>query len=207
MIELFKDETLKERIQIKLPKLFQIASIENTRGGKEAMEVGSMREKIIVALLIYKFGEENIDSDIGVTTHANDVKVYGEPVSIKTKTSKYINGFKLSWTVDAAKSKNFLYEYKPSYDILYAQINWGSIGGLYYFPLNAQLDVLNSIGRDTYIKLPKKGTNPRGIEITTKAARELVKHKDTLTISITWKKESIDYKPITRWVELWKEEI
>ena len=49
--ELFSDKELVERIQSRLPKLFHIAELESSRAGKVGMEVGSIREKIIVALL------------------------------------------------------------------------------------------------------------------------------------------------------------
>ena len=57
--QLFEDSILVNKINIKLPSLFQLAELESSRAGKVGMEVGSVREKIITALLIYKFGEEN----------------------------------------------------------------------------------------------------------------------------------------------------
>ena len=57
--QLFEDSILVNKINIKLPSLFQLAELESSRAGKIGMEVGSVREKIITALLIYKFGEEN----------------------------------------------------------------------------------------------------------------------------------------------------
>jgi len=55
LIEIFKDKELKARMQKKLSYLFSIAELESSRAGKIGMEVGPLREKIIVALLIYKF--------------------------------------------------------------------------------------------------------------------------------------------------------
>ena len=55
--EIFEDAQLIEKIKQRLPYLFQLAELERSRAGKTGMEVGSVREKIIVALLIYKFGE------------------------------------------------------------------------------------------------------------------------------------------------------
>jgi hypothetical protein len=60
IIEIFEDEVLRERIRNKLPHLFSIAELESSRAGKIGMEVGSIREKILIALLIYKFGERNV---------------------------------------------------------------------------------------------------------------------------------------------------
>jgi len=57
LIEIFADKNLVEKIKKRLPYLFQLAELESSRAGKTRMEVGSVRERIIVALLIYKFGE------------------------------------------------------------------------------------------------------------------------------------------------------
>lgn len=46
------------------------------------------------------------------------MKVFGEPISIKTFTGKGFSGIKLAWTVDAKSSKEFLNNYNPSCDIL-----------------------------------------------------------------------------------------
>ena len=106
--EIFSDKEIVVKIQNKLPKLFHLAELESSRAGKIGMEVGSLREKIIVALLIYKFGEENIRSEIPITESEIDVEVHGNPISIKTITCKTPAGVKLIWTVDAKKALEFI---------------------------------------------------------------------------------------------------
>ena len=64
LIEIFEDTKLVNRIKNKLPYLFQLAELESSRAGKIGMEVGSLRERIIIALLIYKFGEANVETNI-----------------------------------------------------------------------------------------------------------------------------------------------
>lgn len=64
VIEIFEDEVLGKRIMNKLPHLFSIAELESSRAGKIGMEVGSIREKILTALLIYKFGERNVETQM-----------------------------------------------------------------------------------------------------------------------------------------------
>lgn len=161
LIEIFEDEKLVEKIKRRLPYLFQLAELESSRAGKTGMEVGSVRERIIVALLIYKFGEANVETEIPITEPEVDVKLFEEPVSIKTITGKSFGGAKLTWTVDARKAKEFRDNYYPHCDILLAQINWNDQGGFYYIPLASQKRLFNEIGRKNYIKLPKAGTNPR----------------------------------------------
>ena len=81
---LFDDKTIVEKIQIKLPKLFYLAELESSRAGKIGMEVGTIREKIISALLLYVFSEENVKTEIPITEPEIDVILYGTSISIKT---------------------------------------------------------------------------------------------------------------------------
>ncbi|HXL02042.1 MAG TPA: ThaI family type II restriction endonuclease [Candidatus Atribacteria bacterium] len=206
LIEIFRDEKLVEKIKRRLPYLFQLAELESSRAGKLGMEVGSVREKIIVALLIYKFGEANVETEIPITEPEVDVKLFGEPVSIKTITGKNFSGVKLVWTVDAQKAKEFCENYYPHCDILLVQINWNDIGGFYYIPLEAQKRLFGKIGRENYVKLPKLGTNPRGVEITKEALLSLVGDNSSRSMAINWQRIKIEFNPYRRWVDLWKED-
>lgn len=203
--EIFKDEILEKKIKDKLPHLFHIAELESSRAGKIGMQVGSAREGILVALLLYKFGEKNVETQIPITEPEIDAKLFGNPISIKTITGKGFSGVKLIWTVDAQKAKEFRESYYPHCDILLVQINWNGIGGLYYLPLKTQKELFEKIGKERYIKLPKPGTNPRGVEITKEALLQLVRDKETQVIEISWQRSKIDYNPYKRWVEYWKE--
>ena len=200
--QLFQDKQVVEKIKVKLPYLFQLAELECSRAGKVGMEVGSVREKIITALLIYKFGEQNVISEIPITEAEMDVQLFRKPVSIKTITGKI--GVKLSWTVDAQKAIEFSKKYNPSCDMVLIQINWNNGGGFFYIPKEIQVEILQTMGRENYIKLPKPNTNPRGIEMSGDALNLLLNHTNTLRIIIDWKKEKIDFKPFARWVELWQ---
>jgi hypothetical protein len=204
IIELFEDKPLVEKIQKKLPYLFQLAELESSRAGKVEMEVGSVREKIITALLIYKFGEKNVETEIPITEAEIDVKLLGNPISIKTITGKNPSGIKLRWTVDAQKSIEFSKSYYPSCDMILVQINWANGGGFYYISKEIQIETLRSIGHENYIKLPKPGTNPRGVEMTGTAMGLLINNPNTMQILINWRKELIDFKSFARWVELWQ---
>ncbi|MGB9694106.1 MAG: ThaI family type II restriction endonuclease [Fervidobacterium sp.] len=206
LIEIFEDEKLVEKIKRRLPHLFQLAELESSRAGKTGMEVGSVRERIIVALLIYKFGETNIETEIPITEPEVDAKLFGEPVSIKTITGKSFGGVKLIWTVDAQKAKEFRESYYPHCDILLVQINWNDTGGFYYIPLATQKRLFDKIGRENYIKLPKPGTNPRGVEITKEALSSLVEDSDSKEIEVNWQRTGIKFNSYKRWVGLWRED-
>jgi hypothetical protein len=206
LVKIFEDAKLVEKIKRRLPYLFQLAELESSRAGKTGMEVGSVRERIIGALLIYKFGEANVETEIPITEAEVDAKLFEEPVSIKTITGKSFGGVKLIWTVDAQKAKEFRESYYPHCDILLVQINWNDTGGFYYIPLATQKRLFDEIGRENYIKLPKPGTNPRGVEITKEALSSLVEDSISRRIVINWQKTKIEFNSYKRWVDLWRED-
>lgn len=200
--ELFKDESFREEVRRKLPTLFYAAELEVLRGGRVGMEVGTLREHILTALLIYKLGRENVGVT-PITKHAADVQIFGEPLSIKTAKDS-LRGVKAVWTVNAKRAKDFVDEYRPTCDILLAFVKWGKKGGLYHIPIEAQLDVFQQMGSN-YLVLPKPGTNPRGVNFSSNALRELIMHFDTEQIAIDWIKPRLNLDPYDRWVKLWME--
>lgn len=208
LADIFEDKILIEKIKKRLPYLCQLAEIECSRARIPGMQVGSLRETILVALLIYKFGEDVVKTDFPITSPEVDAELFGKPISIKTITAKGkgFSGVKLSWTVDTAMARQFLEAYQPKCDLLFMRIVWNAVGALYYIPLEIQQKVLKEIGREKYIKLPKPGTNPRGVEIYKEALIQLVQDSETKTIDIFWQKSHIQYDPYKRWVDYWSEE-
>jgi len=168
------------------------------------MEVGSVREKILIALLIHIYGQESVDTELPITEPEKDVIVNGTPISIKTKSGKYLSGVKVVWTVDRQKILEFAENYEPECDMLFAHIIWEEYGGLYYFTRETQKSVLDDIGVDNYLKLPKQGTNPRGIEMSSAALSILTTHSDSRKMPILWTVKDIDYDPYKRWIEYWE---
>lgn len=203
--EIFLDKTIVDKIKNKLPKLFHIAELESSRAGKIGMEVGSVREKVIIALLIYHYGKENVNTNIPITEAETDVKVKEVAYSIKTITGN--GGVKAVWTVDASSAINFINNYKPKCNMLLVQINWGYVrGGFALIPLEVQNKVFDRIGKEKYLKLPKAGTNPRGVEFTREAVNMMLSDEETLKIGIDWKKEVFEYDTYKKWVEYWSED-
>lgn len=200
--EIFEDKELVGKIKKRLPYLFQLAELESSRAGKTGMQVGSLREKILIALLIYKFGENNVETDIPITEREIDVKLFGYPISIKTITG--MGGVKIIWTVDAQKVKEFHETYTPKCDILLVLIRWRGVGYFYYIPLEVQQRIFNAIGRERYIKPPKPGTNPRGPEYSKEALLGLIGDHGTQSFEIEWRRHDITYEPYQRWVEYWQ---
>lgn len=207
--KIFDDSLLERRIKNKLPHLFQLAELESSRNGKIGMEIGSVRERILIALLMYKFGIDIVDSKIPITAPEIDVIVNNEPLSIKTITTE-TGGWrpiKLIWTVDAQKAIDFKNSYKPSCDMMVAKIHWNHKGSLFLFTQEAQCEIIDKIEKDKYIKLPKQKTNSRGVELSIKALKLLESHQDTRRIDIDFKRKEIDYREIyTKWLDAWHDE-
>jgi hypothetical protein len=203
--KLFQDTKIIEKIRHQLPQMFQLAELECSRAGKIGMEVGSTRERILIALLIHKYGQNNVEAEIPITEPEVDVRLFGQPISIKTITG--LGGVKIIWTVDAQKAAEFREKYVPKCDMILALIKWGGKGGLYYIPLVEQNQVLKKMGRNNYIKLPKVGTNPRGAEYSQNALLNLLKGKQTKTIEIDWIKQKVEFNAYQRWVDYWNQEL
>jgi len=214
---MFGDEKIVEKIKRKLPYMLFIAEVEMSKSGKVGMEVGTLREQIIIALLIYKFGYENVKPN-PITTEDFDIELYGKPVSIKTikknlpkRIGKFSgSGIKLIWTVDWEKVENFYRNYEPKSEMLLVEVSWGKDGGFYYIPSEVQREVFGEIGRNRYIYRHRRGTNPRGVEISNEGIKRLIEHRQTRKIDIFWERPEIGaeiiYKPYQRWVEIWAEE-
>ena len=207
--KLFDDELIIRRVKNKLPRLFQLAELESSRNGKIGMEIGSVRERILIALLMYKFGIDIVNPDIPITAPEVDVYVDDTPLSIKTFTTENGNfsSIKLIWTVDSQKAQEFKDTYIPSCDMLLAKIYWNNVGKLMLFSKESHQKILSSIGRDRYIKLPKKNTNSRGVEISKEALTLLSDCHDTQVIDIKFTRGKIDYREVyTKWLDAWLDE-
>jgi hypothetical protein len=213
--ELFRDKSLCEKIRRKLPLLFALAEQQASRAGRVGMEIGTLREQILVALFIYKFGEENVDLDIPIAEHEVDVRVLGYPLSIKTTAvqSQRAPAMKIAWTVDWEKVKEFVKTYEPKCDMLLVIVRWGGIGGFYGIPLQVQKEVFEHLGKEKYLRVPKQGTNPRGVDISSGAVKELLEHALTKALTIEWRRPTdltareLRLAPYKRWLQYWQEEV
>jgi hypothetical protein len=212
VFDLLDDERICGRIRQRLPYLFALAELEASRAGRVGMEVGTLREQILVALLIYKFGEENVSLDIPITMPEVDVMVFGRPLSIKTVTakSKVIPAVKVVWTVDWQKVREFVEGYHPKSDMLLVVVRWESEGGFYLIPQVAQEQVFDQMGRESYLRIPKRGTNPRGVEISREAVAQLIRHHQTKGLTIKWHRNIVASEverrlaPYKRWLYYWQ---
>ena len=110
-----------------MPTLFNMVELENRRGNKLGMEVGTARERVLIALFMYVYGSKSVEFPPSNSPEL-DVLVNNQPLSIKTKSSKGLTGVKLVWTVDWNKIEAFLKTYLPTSHLLYINIIWGQDG-------------------------------------------------------------------------------
>ena len=172
--DIFTSVEFQDLIKSKLPKLFEIAEVESTRGGKIGMEVGILRERVLTSFFISKVGEDNVDSDSSATENSKDVQVNGDDISIKTFTGSGYSGVKIFWTSDTESAKRVMDTYTPKFDLIVANINWGSNkGGLYYVDKQTQRQVMDSVGRNKFLKI-SSGSNNRGITYGTDVLKKLL---------------------------------
>jgi hypothetical protein len=200
--DIFTSVEFQDLIKSKLPKLFEIAEVESTRGGKIGMEVGILRERVLTSFFISKVGEDNVDSDSSATENSKDVQVNGDDISIKTFTGSGYSGVKIFWTSDTESAKRVMDTYTPKFDLIVANINWGSNkGGLYYVDKQTQRQVMYSVGRNKFLKI-SSGSNNRGITYGTDVLKKLLNHENTLKIEIDWVKTNEKFNIFERWVKL-----
>ena len=206
ILDAFKDASFIQRVQEKLPQIFRIAEIECSRAGKIGMEVGSTREKALIALLICYFGESRVSTEIPITEPETDVMVDTVEISIKTVTGN--GGVKVSWTVDAPSAQAFARTYSPQCGILFTKLNWGmkrniEPSGLFWIPLSTQQKILERFGTERYLNLPRPGTNPRGISLSSRGLNALLRDEDTHRIGVNWIRAQVNFDPYKRWIEYW----
>lgn len=88
---------------------------------------------------------------------------------------------------------------------MFVHINWGGKGAIYLLSKEGQQEIIAHYGKEFYFKLPKQGTNPRGVEITNEAINQLVEHPTTKKVEIDWNRdESIEYNSYDRWIDEWE---
>ena len=188
-----------------MPTLFNMVELENRRGNKLGMEVGTARERVLIALFMYVYGSKSVEFPPSNSPEL-DVLVNNQPLSIKTKSSKGLTGVKLVWTVDWNKIEAFLKTYLPTSHLLYINIIWGKTGSFFLIPKHVQRTVLERLTIINYAKVPPRGTNPRGVELSKTAMHLLQTHQDTQTLSINWKRDKsllVERALYDRWIGLW----
>ena len=184
-MEWFYNEKLVSMVKNSLPKLFKTAEIETTRGGKIGMEVGVLRERILISMLIKSFGPENVETDLSSNENSKDTRIFEDNLSIKTFTNSGYGGLKIFWASDNGSVSKALESYKPQHHLMISQICWGTNkGGLFLVPLSVQNELFDKVGSNGYLKV--NGGNNRGISIQTEVLKTMLLHKDTKKIQVEW---------------------
>lgn len=198
-MEWFDNQLFTSLVKNNLPKLFKKAEIESMRGGKIGMEVGVLRERILIALLLKSFGDKNVKFDFSSTDNSKDTQVFDDVLSIKTFMNNGYGGIKVFWASDNKTVRNAVSNYVPQNHLLISNINWGTKnGGLYLIDLETQLEIFNNIGVEKYLKI--NNGNNRGISIQTEVLKTLLSHKKTKRIIVNWEDPKLNYNIYERWI-------
>ena len=219
----------KKKIQKHLPKKFQTVEVEASRGESKVMggEVGVQREYILTSMLKVFFGESRVKDNIPVREKEIDLYVDNNPISIKTIKSSNIalSPIGLVWSPREENSKTFIENYEPKYPIMFVNVIWDNSptkhpksgrfaecrkfmkeGGIYYFPVEAQRDILLSLGKEKFFS--KMHKHSRAVCISVNATLEIIDHPKSLCLPIKWQwKKSISIKAKDRWVKSWNKDI
>ncbi|MHA1723393.1 MAG: ThaI family type II restriction endonuclease [Promethearchaeota archaeon] len=186
---IFNNIEFINKIKKRLPKLIYDLDSAFRKGGKLSPDIGNLREKMMIGILKkqypnkIKYNFESQESEL-------DFKFEDENISFKTSISKR---FKLIWTANYRKAIEFYENFIPSCSIILLLFQ-KKARGLYYFLLKLLIVTHNKLN-ELFLKKPKKGTNPRGVELSTKAFNEMIKSPLYKKISIDW--ENIEKGPST----------
>lgn len=177
---IFGNNDFIKKIQKRLPKFIFDLNSAFKKGGKLSPDIGNLREKMMIGIFKKQYPIK-IQYDFESQEAELDFKFENENISFKTSISK---GFKLIWTSNYDKAMEFYENFTPSCSIVLLLFQ-KRLGGLYYFPLKLLIGTRKKLG-DKFLKTPKKGTNPRGVELSTEAFNEMIRSPLCKKISINW---------------------
>ena len=197
---LLNDENRIDHFIQKLPIAFEMVSNEIPPRNPA---IGILREHIIIGYFISEFGKDKVSIPTQGNERGFDVVVCDEKLSIKTVTGNGHGSVKILWTVDQSIIDQEIENYQPEYDLFLVTIHWEHTrDSIFYIPTSAQLEIYDMFSVE-YLKA-NRGTNHRGIFISTKAMKELKAHPNTLKREVTWTKQGKHYTPYERWEDFWK---
>jgi hypothetical protein len=187
----FSNKKFQRLVEEQLPSLIERANTEAAKYGKTGMEKGSVRKRYLIDFLIEYFGEDRVKTTFSGDVLGVDLKINSLPVKIKTITGK--GAVKITWTTDKDKLDDFISDYTPVCGILLVRINWemdekNRPSGLFWIPIEVQNKICKKLDMEKYLKLPKRGTNSRGVPFSKQALDLLLKDKDTKHIEINWRR-------------------
>ncbi len=200
LVSLFNDSSKRHRLTKGLPVAFDMV---RNRFPRSNPAVGVLREHVILGFLESEFGKENVVVPASGIERDYDVLLCGEKLSIKTVTNE--RNFKILWTADTDKVKKEYENYVPKQDILLINIFWGKLKeSVFYFPISVQKEIFKQLGKEKYLDTPF-GTNHRGISISSKGAKAMKNHSNTMSLPVHWITENIKHpNPWNEWIEYWK---
>ena len=188
LVSAFIDPVFILRVKDELPKLFKEARRE-AEALSNLMTVGLFRKKKIIMLLTQYYGYNRVKTTFSSRIYGRDVEIDKRAISIKTVSNS--NDVKIKWTVDSDRADLVMKDYVPLYDLLIARVNWDmraifQPSGLFFIPKDTQRNILQTLGRENYLKPPTPNRNTRGVSLTREAFENLLIDNNTIHIDIDW---------------------
>ena len=200
IVDLFNNKIQADKLAEGLPTAFEMASIELPSGNPA---VGVLREHALIGYFQDCFGINKVETPVSGIKRGHDVIVCGHLLSIKTVKGN--GSVKVLWTADNRRvDEEIETKYKANCDMFLVRIFWDkNKPSVFYIPEKTQNEVMQELGREHYL-VSNRGTNNRGISISSQAMKILQKHNATITMNINWIRKGLNYTPYDRWVEYWK---
>lgn len=168
------------QVQKELIYLYQQSQLECTKNGKLSMEIGSSREKDLIAILYRHIGP---DVQYNVDIHVpEDVKIFGENFSIKHSSAPVGQGsIKWKWTSDTKQANRFkeqlmsssTSEYYKNMILVYVD-NYSMKITIIGILKQVVIDGVKILLEDAFIS--RTGNNNRGVEFSNRMIKHIIKN-------------------------------
>ena len=209
LAKILNDEEAIKTLQEGLPFAFELAEAEASRvqlnkktgvaRATTGQEVGIHREHVLEGFLIRQLGAANVRIPMPGTPGI-DTLIHNIPLEIKTATKRGLVTAK--WTADTQSADQVLKDFTFDSDMLLVRIWWGKTKeSLFYMPTKVLQEATTKIPK--FLK-SSTGTNNRGVKISQDFMKAVESHKETIRISINWKrsKQKIE-SPTDRYTKYW----
>jgi hypothetical protein len=164
-----------------LVHLYQISNLENTRNERLTAEVGTSREKDLIAYICHTLKNKEVDYKINNEAE-EDLIVSGRKISIKHSSNKSCSGasVKVHWAENKNKQSEFIKTFEFTCDILLVfvrfsadDVSHGNVEFLYF-----SKEMLNHFKKKMNNIFKTRNSNGRGIEFSKVFFDAIVDHAD-----------------------------
>ena len=168
---------------IKLLKMYQCSQMEHQRNNRLTADVGTSREKDLVAYMKYILSEKvnyKIDNEKEEDVILNERKISIKHSSVKTCSNASI---KLQWTENKERQNKFIETFKFTCDLMIVYVRFKEISNGEIEVMYCTVEILNELlnnfkeNGENIFKM-RENSNGRGIEFNRNFFQAMIKHCD-----------------------------